>query len=214
MGKSREDDSGGQKKALEISEILYAGTGIETAGTWSPWLPENPGGISRNGILHAWLLPRSLQQQHKTNCTHQLPAAKSLLLPPRRLEFLLASRPPWATMSIKISPRLLGSRLAGLPFSWTWLPRHALYSVLPALSLAVSCWLRYLVALGWRMDVCCLECERGRSPWKTLPFLGRVVLVVVGLVFASEGRNDGGNGVLLPSTDDGCITGHQQPLLP
>lgn len=34
MGKSREDDSGGQKKkALEISEILYAGTGIETAGT-------------------------------------------------------------------------------------------------------------------------------------------------------------------------------------
>ena len=58
--------------------------------------------------------------------------------------------------------------------------------------------------------MCCLECERGRSPWKTLPFLGRVVLVVVGLVFASEGRNDGGNGVLLPSVD-GSGAGHALP---
>jgi len=33
MGKSREDDSWGIKKALEISKILNAGTGIETAGT-------------------------------------------------------------------------------------------------------------------------------------------------------------------------------------
>ena len=61
-------------------------------------------------------------------------------------------------MSIKISPRLLGSRLAGLPFSWTWLPRRALYSLLPALSLArslclVGCVILWLWADGWMRAV-------------------------------------------------------------
>ena len=48
---------------------------------------------------------------------------------------------------------------------------------------------------------------RGRPPWKTLPFLGRVV---VGYGFTSDGRNDGGDGVLRPSIDGWSITRHQQ----
>ena len=48
---------------------------------------------------------------------------------------------------------------------------------------------------------------RGRPPWKTLPFLGRVV---VGYGFTSDGRNDGGDGVLRRSIDGSGITRHQQ----
>jgi hypothetical protein len=127
-------------------------------------------------------------------------AKSSLLLPASK--FLLAPRPTTT------SPRLLGSRLerAGLPFpfSWSW----TCFS--PPRSLGgVSCsWLRYLVALGRRMDV--WSARGGGRLGRHSPFLGRAV--VVGLGFPSGGRNDGANGVLLPSVDGSdsgaCITRH------
>lgn len=112
--------------------------------------------------LAAPSLPTAAQNELHPSISFQ--TAKSLLLPASK--FLLAPSPRPTTTS----PRLLGSRLerAGLPFLS---PGPGPASPRLARSLGgVSCsWLRYLVALGRRMDVCCMERERGRSPWKALP---------------------------------------------
>lgn len=173
---------------------MYAGTWIETSRhlnlisltsrkSWGDQPERAP------PCLAAPSLPTAAQNELHPSISFQ--TAKSLLLPASK--FLLAPSPRPTTTS----PRLLGSRLerAGLPFpfSWSW----TCFS--PPRSLGgVSCsWLRYLVALGRRMDV--WSARGGGRLGRHSPFLGRVV--VVGLGFPSGGRNDGANGVLLPSVD-------------
>lgn len=102
------------------------------------------------------------------------------------------------------------------PLLASWLQAAALFPLSPpSRSLAVSSWLRYLVALGREertMDVCCFECVTGARLGRHSRFLGRVA-VAFGF-FTSDGRNDGGDGVLGPLVDGSGITRHQQPVHP
>jgi hypothetical protein len=91
-------------------------------------------GNSRNRLLHAWLLPRSLR--HKTNISFQ---------PLNLCFFRLEVAPTFQSNHNLTSASRLQAK-AGLPFFWTWL-LHALVS--PA-CVILWLWARLLSPVGCR----------------------------------------------------------------
>lgn len=153
MDKPREYDSSVVKKkqeeeeAIEISEILYAGTWIETSRhlnlisltsrkSWGDQPERAP------PCLAAPSLPTAAQNELHPSISFQT-AKSSLLLPASK--FLLAPRPTTT------SPRLLGSRLerAGLPFLSPGPGPASPRLARSAVSLVLGCVILWLWADGW-----------------------------------------------------------------